>query len=179
MPTNLHKTGSSFLSKNRKGPTSIMNLFSHPTLFRYVMNFWPPFLGAGIHVSRISRDWRMITTELRHYGLNRNYMGTHFGGSLFAMTDPFYMLMLIKNLGKRYHVWDKAGAIEFMKPVKNRVAANFLLSSDRLEHIRKATADGEKHFETFTVEVKDRTGEMVAKVQKTIYIRVTDHPQSG
>jgi hypothetical protein len=70
-----------------------MNPFNSPTLFRHVMNLWPPFLGAGIRVRFISRDWRKIVTQLRLYGLNRNYMGTHFGGSLFSMTDPFYMLI--------------------------------------------------------------------------------------
>ena len=136
-----------------------------------VMNAWPPFLGAGIHVAHISRDWRMIITELRHYGLNRNYMGTHFGGSLFAMTDPFYMLMLIKNLGKGYNVWDKAGTIEFIKPVKDKVTASFGLSQDRLDRIMSLSSNGEKHFETFVIEVKNRSGEMVAKVRKTVYIR--------
>jgi acyl-coenzyme A thioesterase PaaI-like protein len=149
----------------------MMSVLNHPALFRCVMNIWPPFLGAGIHVARISRDWRKIVTELRLYGLNRNYMGTHFGGSLFAMTDPFYALMLIQNLGRGYAVWDKAGAIEFIKPVKHKVSATFLLTRDRLARIRSLTADGDKHFETFIIGVEDRNGEMVAKVQKTVYIR--------
>lgn len=137
------------------------------------MNAWPPFLGAGIHVVHISRDWRTIITELRHYGLNRNYMGTHFGGSLFAMTDPFYMLMLIKNLGKDYNVWDKAGTIEFVKPVRQKVTATFNLSDDRLDRIVALSGNCEKHFETFVIEVKAPSGEIVAKVRKTIYIRRT------
>ena len=135
------------------------------------MNAWPPFLGAGIRVVHISKDWRQITTELRHYGLNRNYMGTHFGGSLFAMTDPFYMLMLIQNMGKGYNIWDKAGTIEFIKPVRDKVTATFRLSQDRLNRIQALSANGGKHFETFVIEVKDRKGELVAKVRKTIYIR--------
>jgi len=135
------------------------------------MNAWPPFLGAGIHVAHISKDWRRIITELRHYGVNRNYMGTHFGGSLFAMTDPFYMLMLIKNMGKGYNIWDKAGTIEFIKPVRDKVMATFKLSQDRLDRIVSGTVNGNKHFETFVIEVKNRNDDMVAKVRKTIYIR--------
>ncbi len=137
------------------------------------MNAWPPFLGAGIHVAHISKDWRNITTELRHYGLNRNYMGTHFGGSLFAMTDPFYMLMLIQNMGKGYNIWDKAGTIEFIKPVRDKVTATFRLSQDRLDRIVALSDNCEKHFETFVIEVKALNGEIVAKVRKTIYIRRT------
>lgn len=135
------------------------------------MNLWPPFLGAGIHVKHISENWRKIVVGLNHFGLNGNYMGTHFGGSLFAMTDPFLMLMLIRNLGKQYNVWDKSAAIEFITPTRERVTATFLLDGDQLERIRRSTADGGKHFETFTVGVTDRRGREVAKVRKTIYIR--------
>ena len=148
-----------------------MNPFNSPTLFRHVMNLWPPFLGAGIRVRFISRDWRKIVTQLRLYGLNRNYMGTHFGGSLFSMTDPFYMLMLIRTLGKDYNVWDKTGSIEFIKPVKGTVTATFILNEDRLRHIRQKAANGDKHFEIFSIDIVDKSKEVIAKVTKTIYIR--------
>jgi len=65
-----------------------------PRLLRWGMNVWPPYLGAGIHVRSISGDWSEAVVELRARLLNRNYVGTHFGGSLFAMTDPFYALLL-------------------------------------------------------------------------------------
>lgn len=148
-----------------------MNFFNNPILFRHVMNLWPPFLGAGIRVSYISRDWRKIVTQLRLYGLNRNYVGTHFGGSLFAMTDPFYMLMLIRNLGKHYYVWDKTGSIEFVKPAKGKVRATFTLKGERLRQIRQNAADGDKHFENFSIDVVDRHDEVIARVNKVIYIR--------
>ena len=148
-----------------------MNFFNNPILFRHVMNLWPPFLGAGIRVKSISRDWRTITTELRHFGLNRNYMGTHFGGSLFAMTDPFYMLMLIRNLGKQYNVWDKTGEIEFIKPVKGTARATFNLYDDRILRIRQKTSNGDKHFEEFKIDVVDMNNQVIARVKKTIYIR--------
>jgi len=148
-----------------------MNFFNTPTLFRHIMNLWPPFLGAGIRVEYISMDWRKIITHLRLYGLNRNYMGTHFGGSLFAMTDPFYMLMLIRTLGKDYNVWDKTGSIEFIKPVKGTVTATFTLTEKRLRQIREKAAQGEKHFENFSIDVVDMNHEVIARVNKTIYIR--------
>ncbi len=150
----------------------IMSPFKHPHLFRHVMNLWPPFLGAGIQVKYISTDWRKIITQLRFYGLNQNYMGTHFGGSLFAMTDPFYMLMLIKNLGGHFNVWDKAGSIEFVRPAKSKVTATFTLGEKRIEKIWRKAVDGNKHFETFLINVVDKQGEMIAKVNKTIYIRL-------
>ncbi len=148
-----------------------MNFFNSPTLFRHIMNLWPPFLGAGIRVKFISRDWRKIVTQLRLFGLNRNYMGTHFGGSLFAMTDPFYMLMLMRNLGKQYNVWDKTASIEFIKPVKGAVRATFTLPEERIRQIRWKTSDDQKHFELFSVDVADSHGDVIARVNKVIYIR--------
>jgi acyl-coenzyme A thioesterase PaaI-like protein len=148
-----------------------MNPLLKPTLFRHVMNLWPPYLGAGIRVAHISRDWRKVVVQLRMNRLNRNYMGTHFGGSLFAMTDPFYMLMLIQLLGKSYNVWDKTATIEFIKPVSDKVTATFVIDETRLNRIRLTTADGEKHYEDFSINVVRENGEVVARVKKSIYIR--------
>ena len=75
------------------------------------MNVWPPFAGAGIRVVRLDADWRAIDVEMKLRFWNSNYVGTHYGGSLYSMTDPFYMLMLIENLGREYVVWDKAATI--------------------------------------------------------------------
>lgn len=75
------------------------------------MSLWPPFLGAGIRVRHISPDWREVTVELRQRWYNRNYIGTHFGGSLFAMTDPFHMLMLMRHLGREYRVLDQGAEV--------------------------------------------------------------------
>jgi len=98
-------------------------------------------------------------------------VGTHFGGSLFAMTDPFYMLMLIHLLGRSYLVWDKTATIEFVKPVHGTVTADFTIHPERLDEIVERAADGERHFEAFSVDVVDRYGEVVARVQKTIYVK--------
>ncbi len=68
---------------------------------------------------------------------NRNYMGVQFGGSLFALTDPFYMIMLATNLGPEFVVWDKAASIRYKKPGLGRVRAEFRLSEKRLAEIRK------------------------------------------
>ncbi len=143
----------------------------NPLLFRYAMNLWPPFLGAGICVRHISEDWHRVIVTLTRRWFNRNYMGTHFGGSIFAMTDPFYMLMLIHNLGSQYAVWDQSARIEFIKPVKERVKATFELHQDQIEQIIRMTANGEKHLEDFRIEVMRGDGDIVAAVKKTVYVR--------
>jgi len=142
-----------------------------PNLFRRALNLWPPFRGAGIRVTRVSPDYREIDVKLRLGLLNRNYFGTHFGGSLYAMTDPFHALMMVRNLGTGYVVWDKAGAIDFVAPGREAVYAEFRLDETVLDEIRAATANGEKYLRWFDTEVKTAAGDVIARVRKQIYVR--------
>jgi acyl-coenzyme A thioesterase PaaI-like protein len=89
-------------------------------LLRRGMGWWPPFLGAGIRVRSFADDFREAVVELKMGRFNRNYVGTHFGGSLYAMTDPFFMIMLLHNLGGDYLVWDKSGSIEYVAPGRRK-----------------------------------------------------------
>jgi len=134
------------------------------------INIWPPFLGAGIHV-KWGPDKRSVDVEMKLRFWNRNYVGTHYGGSLYSMTDPFYMLLLMNSLGRDYIVWDKAASIRFRKPGKGRVKAEFRLSDAQLDDIREKLTTQEKYEPTFLVEVKDEAGEVVAEVQKVLHIR--------
>jgi acyl-coenzyme A thioesterase PaaI-like protein len=136
------------------------------------MNWWPPFLGAGIRVKSLSEDFRDAVVELKLGKLNRNYFGTHFGGSLYAMTDPFFAIMLIYNLGGEYLIWDKAGSIEYVAPGRGTVSAHFHLSQKRIDDIRAQAASGGKILPEFEVSVKDEAGTMVARVSKTLYVRL-------
>ncbi len=142
-----------------------------PSILRHGMNLWPPFLFAGIHVAAISPDWRHARVELRMRPWNRNYVGTHFGGSLFAMTDPFWMLLLMRLLGREYYVWDQSGAIDFLKPGRGTVSARFDIDDAVLAEIRQATAGGAKYLHWFENEVVDAGGEVVAQVRKQVYVR--------
>lgn len=142
-----------------------------PALLRRAMNLWPPFLGAGIRVMRISADFRDIEVRMALGLLNRNYVGTHFGGSLFAMTDPFFMLMMLHNLGPDYVVWDRSGSIEYVKPGRGEVHAHFRLPAAEINRARRATTHGRKYEPTFHVAVVDGKGEVVARVSKTLHVR--------
>jgi acyl-coenzyme A thioesterase PaaI-like protein len=138
---------------------------------RRVMNLWPPFLFGGVHVRRIADDWRSAEVHLRSRPWNRNYVGVHFGGNLFSMTDPFWMLLTLNALGPDYIVWDKAGEIEFVKPGRGTVVARFRLDDAMVDEIRAATADGDKHLRWMQTEVLDAQGDIVARVRKQLYIR--------
>ena len=138
---------------------------------RHGLNLWPPFLFSGIHVTDLTNDYRHARVELRMRPWNRNYVGTHFGGSLFAMTDPFWMLLTLNAIGSDYFVWDQAGSIEFVKPGRGTVHARFDLDDAVLDELRAATADGQKVLRWFDTGVIDAAGEVVARVRKQLYVR--------
>ena len=135
------------------------------------MNLWPPFLFAGIRVTRLDDDWRTAEVELRLGRLNRNYVGTHFGGSLYAMTDPFYMVMLSMILGRDHVVWDKVATIDYVRPGRGTVRAHFRLDEARIDEIRAACADGARHLPEFRTEIRTPEGELVATVDRTLHVR--------
>lgn len=142
-----------------------------PRGLRRLLNVWPPFLFAGVRVRAIAGDWRSADVELHAHWWNRNYVGVHFGGSLFAMTDPFWMLLTIHAIGSDYVVWDKAGEIEFLKPGRGTVRAAFRIDDAMLDDIRAATAGGEKHLRWCETDIVNAEGEVVARVRKRLYIR--------
>lgn len=144
---------------------------------RRAVNFWPPFIGAGIRVRHITPDMKSIDVEMKLRFWNANYVGTHFGGSLFAMTDPFYMLMLMANLGREYIVWDKAASIRYRKPGKGTVRAEFRLTDTQLDQIRDNLKTLPKYEPVFTVDVKDEQGTVIAEVEKVLHVRKKESAQ--
>jgi acyl-coenzyme A thioesterase PaaI-like protein len=140
-------------------------------VLRFVMNLWPPFRGARIRVEALADDFRYARIAIPLRLANRNMWGVHFGGSLFAMTDGLYGIMLKQNLGRDYAVWDKSAQIDFVKPGRGRVYAEFRIDEALLERIREATREGEKTLPRFHVQVFDESGDVVADVHKVMYVR--------
>ncbi len=149
---------------------------------RHLINLWRPLRGAGIRITRLDPDFLAADVELRSHWWNRNYVGVHFGGSLYAMTDAMYMLMLIENLGPAYIVWDKAATIRYKKPGRGTVRAEFRLTREQVQAIRDTldappTPDDAgvlrppRAQPVFSVNVIDESGEVVAEVDRTLYIR--------
>jgi acyl-coenzyme A thioesterase PaaI-like protein len=150
----------------------------NPTVSRWrrlrlklLANLYGPYLLAGIRLTRVAHDLGTIEVQMALRPWNRNYVGTHFGGSLFSMADPWFMIMLLERLGPGYQVWDKAGAIRFRKAGRGTVRALFTIAPERVEEIRRAAdADG-KVEPVFTVSIVDGLGEVVAEVEKVISVR--------
>lgn len=155
---------------------SLAHPMMSPRLFRLVFNCWPPLLGAGIRVTHIATDWRECRVSMPLTLLNRNIMKAHFGGSLYAMTDPFYMMMLMGILGRDYLVWDAGAEITFVKPGRKRVNGHYFVTDDDLTQIYAATAQGDKHFHTFHTTLHDSDGLLIARVKKVVYVRKKKEP---
>ena len=132
---------------------------------------YAPYIGAGVRIVHVAADWTEVSVEMPLRWYNRNYVGTHFGGSLYSMVDPFMMLMAIHQLGEEYIVWDKAAEIDFIKPGKGVVRSTMRLEQTHIDHIKAQTQNGEKALPEFQIEILDEAGEVVAKVRKVLYVR--------
>jgi len=147
-----------------------------PRQLKYGLSFYPPYLGAGIRVDRVADDWRELEVSMKLRWYNRNAVGTHFGGSLYSMVDPHLMLLLMQLLGGDYVVWDQAATIHFLKPGRGRVRSLIRIDGERLAEIRRETADGEPFRPRFDIEVRADGGEVVARVEKVLYVRLKRFP---
>ena len=137
---------------------------------RWKFNFFPAYRGSGARVLYIADDYREIRVKIPLSWRTRNYVGTIYGGSMYAGIDPIYMLMLIKNLGSNYIVWDKAAAIRFKRPGRETLFAGFRLTREELDEI-KAVLETQKSLDRiYTVELADKNGKIHAIIEKTLYI---------
>ena len=149
------------LEFNRKIKRSLLWLWS----------FWPPHLGAGIQVKRISKDFKEIDVKLKHRFWNANYVGTAYGGSLFMMTDPYYMVMLYETLGPGFIVWDKSASIDYKKPGTSDVWAYFRLTDEQINEYRRQALEHGKFEPELKIEIVDQEKNIIAIVHKKLYIR--------
>ena len=147
-------------------------LIGRPKLFMgFLFNFWPPVLGPGIRVKRVSEDMKLMEVGLKLRFYNKSGVGTHYGGSLYSMTDPFYMIMLIYQIGRNHAVWDQSANITFLKPGRGEVTAKFELTDERINHIVTRASSGKPITENFQVDVVDSSGSVIAHVDKILHIR--------
>jgi len=153
-------------------------IYRNPRLFRWALTWFPPYWGTGIRITEVAPDYSRIVVKMRATVLNRNVFGTHFGGSLYAMCDPFYCLILVAKLGRGYVVWDQAARIEFVKPGRGTVQAVFEWSEADLASLRAQAEGGHKVLPEREVCVSDENGDVVARVHKTLYVRKKPAAQS-
>lgn len=166
---NLIPNGKALLKSIRKIYIAAM---AKPQVFRRLMSIWPPYLFAGIRVDDVNQDFTSVTVSLNQQLLNRGHFGVHFGGSIYAMVDPFYVFMVMHQLGDRYYVWDKACSVEYVKPGLGKVSAIMSITQDHVTQIKKKAKSGKKVEPEFDVVLHDEKNEVVARVHKTLYVRL-------
>ena len=149
---------------------SLTKLSMSAPMLKQVLKMYPPLFGAGIRATKLSKDFRYakITMPLTWY--NRNYVGSHYGGSLYSMTDPWYMLMLLNILGNDFVVWDQAASIKYVAPGKSCVTAEFQLEDSLVQSLQEMDLEEKRVFE-LPVDVTDVSGNIVAQVTKTLYVK--------
>lgn len=154
------------LSKNLKG-----NAFMQAKYLKWALNLWPPYLGTGIKIVDMSDDYSYAKVIIKHRFYNLNYFGTHYGGNLFSMTDPFYILMITHRLGKEYYVWDKDAYIEYVKPGKGTLTVEFYVTDEMIADFKKHTQSGDKYLPKLDAHIFDENNDLIARLTRTIYIR--------
>lgn len=172
----------SLLPKNldalkRNAKKNIMPLLT-PHLLKLRINTYAPYLGAGIKIEHINFDQGLCVVSMPLTTLNKNIVGTQFGGSLYSMTDPFYMLMLMHQLGSSYVVWDKSSHIEFVAPGHSKVTARMKISSSEVATIQELAKDGDAVFREYVTDIVDEQQKIIATVTKTLYIRLRKYSNS-
>ncbi|MFI5173726.1 MAG: DUF4442 domain-containing protein [Terriglobia bacterium] len=140
-------------------------------LWRWAFNLHPTYRSTGAWVTYLAHDFREARVKLPLSWRTRNYVGTIFGGSIYSAVDPIYMIMLIKNLGLGYVVWDKAAAIRFKKPGRGTLFAKFVLADEELNSIRSELQRLASLDRVYEIQLTNAEGLVCAVVEKTIYIR--------
>ncbi len=142
-----------------------------PQQLNKLLNLWPPMLGAGIRVQEINEDWTRARVKLVLNRINRNQHGTAFGGSIGAMTDAFFALLLMHQLGRDYKVWDQAAHLEYVSPGTGTIYGVFEVPPSVAAEIRAQCDAGEKVLHWFEVDLKLKDGTVVARARRQVYAR--------
>ncbi len=142
-----------------------------PSISTFLFNHYPPYRGAGIHIEVMNLELCHVRVKMPLTWKNQNLVGTHFGGSLYSMVDPFYMLILMHHLGSKYIVWDKAAEINFLSPGRSTVYADIRVDLAEIEQIRELAENYAPVLRTYHLNIFDESGVRIAEVQKTLYIR--------
>jgi acyl-coenzyme A thioesterase PaaI-like protein len=166
-----------FETLKRNAKKSIMP-FLTPHLLKLRVNTYAPYIGAGIKIEHINLHQGLCVVSMRLNTLNKNMVGTQFGGSLYSMVDPFYMIMLLHQLGSSYVVWDKSSHIEFVAPGTGKVTTRMKISNTESAIIKELAKEGEAVFREYVTDIVDDQQKIVATVTKVVYIRLRKHTKS-
>lgn len=140
-------------------------------LMRFAFNFFPAYRMSGGRITFISDDLRNVKIKLPLNWKTKNIVGTIYGGSMYGAIDPIYMVMFLKLLGKDYIVWDKSAKIEFKRPGRDILTAEFNIDNELLNDIRQELEEKKSITKDFVVELLDKNNKVSAKIEKTLYFQ--------
>jgi len=140
-------------------------------LTRILFNYFPMFWSTGAKITYLAADFKEIHIKLPLSWRTRNYVGTIFGGSMFSATDVLYFLLVVKNIGEDYIVWDKASSIRFKKPGKGTLYTKAVISDEEIEIIKTELLNVDKIDRVYYLDLIDEAGDICASIEKTIHIQ--------
>lgn len=143
---------------------------STAAIFKYGFNLSPMYRRTTARVIHITDDMKKVRIKIPLSYKNKNYVGAIFGGSMFAATDPIYMIQLMQILGETYVVWDKAATINYKRPAKENLFCDFKFTDEEIEHIKKQVQETHEITIEKTTYLQNGDGQIFAEVIKTLYI---------
>ncbi|MEK6986251.1 MAG: DUF4442 domain-containing protein [Candidatus Thermoplasmatota archaeon] len=143
----------------------------NPNKFRRILNIYPCFRGTGAKVTHIAADWSEMRVRLPLSRRTKNYVGSIFGGSLYASVDPHFMFMLMHRLGPDYLVWDKGATIRFRRPGRSTLTAVCRMPDSEVAEVKRLLETEPKVDRTYSVDLVAEDGTVCASVEKIVNVR--------
>lgn len=159
------------MSFYKRAVTIGARLFPISSFLKWGLNISPMYRRSTARITYISKDLMKIRIRLPISYKNKNYVGSIFGGSMFAAVDPIPMTQLIQLLGSNYVVWDKSAEIKFKRPARKDLYAIFSFTPNQISSIRNKVAEKNEIEFPYTTQLTDKEEETIyCTVHKTIYI---------
>ncbi|PCH72898.1 MAG: DUF4442 domain-containing protein [Flavobacteriaceae bacterium] len=153
----------------------LLRFMSQATLFKWGFNMSPMYRHTKAKILTVSEDLHEVVIKIPLTLGNKNFVGSIFGGSLFAATDPIFMIQLMWILGKDYVVWDKSATINYKKPAYENAYCTFKLSKDLLTSIKKEIAENGEMNLDLKLDICSKDTVVFCELNKTLYIATKTH----
>lgn len=155
----------------RKFKRFLERFFKRSTVMKILFALSPAFRRTGGKVVSVSDDIKHVVVKVKFNYKTHNYVGTLFGGSMFAASDPFYMVQYVELLGKEYVVWDRSGSIRFKKPAREDAYMEFRIADEELEHIKQEVKENGRYVFTKRIKLTNKEKSVIfAIIEKEVYV---------
>ena len=135
-----------------------------------ILSYWPPYFFSGIKIIGVNDQFTKIDVCLKQRFWNTNYVGSHFGGSLYSMCDPFYMFILLHHL-PGHVIWDKGANFKFKKPGYGNVFASFEIPIETIEKLKIEASQNFSISPIFKTTIKDQQNRVILELEKILYLK--------